>query len=120
MSGNHPSLWWKKRTAKTAKTPAALSDDTTSSDESQLRGRRRLPQLPAWPLFRIGNRDRYAVAQDQRDRNPAVGYVQSSSAVGESDQAFVGYGVELRERRKIPNRFGFDPQRRLIRELRPH
>src|ERR1035438_7753 len=87
----------------------ALLDNTSSIDQYELGGSRSFPDLPAWSLTRIGNRDRYAVAQNQRDGSPAIMHVQLCPALSESDQALVVYAVELCERRQVFDRFTRDP-----------
>lgn len=89
---------------------AALSDNTSSLDASQLRGSRGFLHLPAWWLLRIGNRDRYAVDQNHSDGDPAIRHVQLCPALGEPDQTLVGNTVELGERPQVFDYLTCDPQ----------
>jgi hypothetical protein len=78
-----------------------LADNTSSLDESQLRGRRGFLHLPDWSRIRTGNWDRYAIAKNQRDGDPALMHVQPCPALGEPDQGLIVYAVKLRERRQV-------------------
>jgi hypothetical protein len=69
--------------------------------------------LADWPRIRTGNGDRYAIAKNQRDGDPAVMHVQLCPALGEPDQGLVVYAVKLRERRQVFEPLARDTQRLL-------